>query len=253
MRLKDKVAVITGGGTGIGKVLALGFAKEGAHIVLAARDRARLQSVAEEIKGLGRECLAVKMDLVKSGDAKEMVKQALEKFGRIDILVNNAAIYPATPFLEISEEEWMSVIDVDLNGVFRVTQAVAREMAKQKSGRIINIGSGQGLLGIPLMAHYTAAKGGLVAFTRATAAELGPLGINANCIAGGLFITDTVEKLLPSEFFESFAKSMPLRRIGMPEDWVGPALLLASEEGSYITGETISVDGGYANVMAQIS
>jgi 3-oxoacyl-[acyl-carrier protein] reductase len=251
MRLQDKVAIITGGGTGIGKAIALGFAKEGAHIVLAARDLTRLQKVAEEIKGLGRESLALRMDILKSSDVREMVQQTLEKFGKIDILVNNAAIYPATPFLEISEEEWSSVIEVNLTGVFRCTQAVAREMVKQKSGRIINIGSGQGLLGIPLMAHYTAAKGGLIAFTRAIAAELSPLGINVNSIAGGLFFTDTVKNLLPPEFFESFAKSMPLRRIGVPEDWVGTALLLASAEGSYITGETISVDGGYANVMAQ--
>jgi NAD(P)-dependent dehydrogenase (short-subunit alcohol dehydrogenase family) len=251
MRLQDKVAVITGGGTGIGKAITLGFAKEGAHVVLAARDLPRLQKVSEEVKALGRESLAVKMDVLNSKEAGGMVEKTVEKFGKVDILVNNAAIYPATPFLEMSEEEWIKVIDVNLNGVFRCTQAVAKEMAKQKSGRIINISSGQGLLGIPLMAHYTATKGALIAFTRAIAAELGPLGINVNCIAGGLFFTDTVKNLLPPEFFDNFAKSMALRRIGEPEDWVGTALLLASAEGSYITGETISVDGGYANVMAQ--
>ena len=251
MRLQNKVAIITGGGTGIGKAIALGFAKEGAHIVLTARDLTRLQNTAEEIKTLGHESLAIKMDVLSSKEVNEMVKQTIEKFKKIDILVNNAAVYPATPFLEISEEEWIKVLDVDLNGVFRCTQAIAKEMVKQRSGKIINISSGQGLLGIPLMAHYTAAKGGLIAFTRAIAAELGPLGINVNCIAGGLFFTDTVKNLLPQEFFENFAKSMALRRIGVAEDWVGTALLLASDEGSYITGETISVDGGYANVMAQ--
>ena len=251
MRLQDKVAIITGGGTGIGKAIALGFAREGAHIVLAGKDLPQLKTTAEEIEALGRQSLAIKMDLLRNKEAGAMVTQTVEKFSKIDILVNNAAIYPATPFLEMSEEEWMEVIDVDLNGIFRCTQPVAKEMVQHGSGRIINISSGQGLLGIPLMAHYTAAKGGLIAFTRAIAAELSPLGINVNCIAGGLFYTDTVKKLLPQEFFDSFAKSMPLRRIGVPEDWVGTALLLASDEGSYITGETISVDGGYANIMAQ--
>ena len=251
MRLQDKTAIITGGGTGIGKAIALGFAKEGADIVLTSNNLPSLQETAEEIKALGRETLAIEMDLLKTGEVNEMVQQTMEKFSRIDILVNNAAIYPATPFLEMSEEEWKNVIDVDLHGVFRCTQAVAKVMAEQKSGKIINISSGQGLLGIPLMAHYTAAKGGLLAFTRAIAAELGPMGINVNAIAGGLFLTDTVKKLLPPEFFDNFADSMALRRIGVPEDWVGTALLLASDEGSYITGETISVDGGYANVMAQ--
>ncbi len=251
MRLQNKVAIITGGGTGIGKAIALGFAREGAHIVLAGKELPQLQTAAEEVNTLGRQSLAIKMDLLSSKEAGAMVTQTVEKFGRIDILVNNAAIYPATPFLEMSEEEWMNVIEVDLNGIFRCTQPVAKEMVKHNSGRIINISSGQGLLGIPLMAHYTAAKGGLIAFTRAIAAELSPLGINVNCIAGGLFYTDTVKKLLPPEFFDSFAKSIPLRRIGVPEDWVGTALLLASDEGSYITGETISVDGGYANIMAQ--
>ena len=252
MKLKDRIAMVTGGGTGIGRAIALGFAREGARVIIAQRHLEVAQKTAEEIRNSGGDSLALKMDLTKTQQVQEAVRQAVEKFGRIEILVNNSATYPATPFLEITEEEWLRVIDVNLNGVFRLTQLVAKDMVERRYGKIINVVSGQGLLGLPLMSHYSAAKGGLISLTRALAAELSPHGINVNAFSPGLTHTPLVEEVIPKEFYDAWGKAMALGRCGVPEDYVGIAILLASEEGNFITGETIAVDGGYANVFARL-
>ena len=254
MKLKDRIAMITGGGTGIGRAIALGFAGEGAKVVIVTEKRTfeAAQKTAAEIKNSGGDSLALEMDLTKTQQVKEAVRQAIEKFGRIEILVNNAATYPATPFLEITEEEWLRVIDVNLNGVFRLTQLVAKDMVKRRYGKIINVSSGQALLGTPLMSHYTAAKGGLISLTKALASEPSPHGINVNAFAPGLTHTPLVEEVMPKEYYDAWGKAVALGRCGVAEDYVGIAILLASEAGNFITGETIAVDGGCANVFARL-
>lgn len=250
MKLKDKIAIITGPKRGIGKAIALAYATEGANIVLASRDLEGLKKVAKETEALGVKAIPVKADISRSQDINRMVQEAIKEFGKIDILVNNAMDIPVpTPFLEISEEDWKYTIDVGLTGYFLCAQAVAKEMVKRRNGRIINITSGQGLIGIPFMAHYTACKGGIMSMTRCMASELSPLGITVNCISCGLTKTEFVEKNMPPDYQEFFAQSVALRRLGVPEDYVGFAVLLASDEGSYITGETIAVDGGVSTVV----
>jgi len=250
MRLKEKAAIITGGGAGIGRELALGYAREGANVVVVDIDLESSKKVKSEIEKLGRKSLAISVDIKNRSEIDSMVAQTVKEFGKVDILVNSAAIYPATPFLDVTEQEMYDVINVDLMGTFRCCQAAAKEMVKQKSGKIINISSGQGILGITLMSHYTAAKGGIIALTRALASELSPLGINVNCISPGLTPTNHVKDELPEAYLEVMAQGMALRRLARPDEYVGTAILLASDEGSYITGETIAVDGGLTNVLA---
>jgi 3-oxoacyl-[acyl-carrier protein] reductase len=250
MRLEEKVAIVTGGGSGLGKGIALGYAKEGAHVVITARNFKRLEDTAMEIKNLGRIALPVECDVTKSTAVDKMVKKVMAKFGKIDILVNNAAIYPETPFLEISEKEIDEVFATNLKGPFLVTQAVAREMVKSKSGRIINILSSMALWGVPGFAHYTATKGGLLSVTRAWAKELSPLGINVNAISVGVLPTETL-KGLPSaqRILSEITSGIPLGRLGTPEDYVGISVLLASDEGSYITASNMLVNGGLSQVQ----
>ena len=245
MKLKDKVAIVTGGGTGIGKAISLGFAKEGADVVIAARRLELLEKTAKEIESLGGRSLAIKTDISKKSDVKNMIDLTVKQFGKLDILVNNAAAYPAAPFLDMDEDLWDLVIDVILKGTFFCCQSALKQMVQQKSGRIININSGQARSGeVILLDHYVAAKGGVMSLTRVLAEEFGPLGININGIGCGLTYTEGVEGLVPKEFFDQFAEKRPLKRNGVPEDYVGIAVLLASDEGSFITGQTIPVDGG---------
>lgn len=249
MILKDKVAIVTGGGSGIGKGIALGFAKEGAHLVIAARGFDRLKETAKEIESLGRKALPIKVDVSRSNEVNEMVKQTMREFGKIDILVNNAGIFPQNDFLEMPEEEMDLVFSINLKGPFLCTQAVAREMVKRNSGSIINIASTMALLGLPRNAHYTATKGALVSVTRAWAKELSHLGINVNVVVPGVIATQTLNETFPPEMIKGIAEISPVRRLGTPEDLVGICVLLASEGGSYITGATMCVDGGFSEVF----
>jgi NAD(P)-dependent dehydrogenase (short-subunit alcohol dehydrogenase family) len=248
MKLKDKIAIITGGAAGIGKEIALGYVREGAKVVVVDIAAENLEKMQKELKP-GNHGIALKVDITKRTEVDQMVETVVKEFGKIDILVNCAAIYPNVPFMEITEEDWLQVIDIDLNGVYRCTQAAAAVMLKQGSGRIINISSGQALTGVPLMAHYTAAKGGLISLTRALAAELSPLGINVNCVAPGLTATEHVKSSLPPQFLDAIGKATTIGRLARPEEYVGICVLLASDDGSYITGETIAVDGGQTNVQ----
>jgi NAD(P)-dependent dehydrogenase (short-subunit alcohol dehydrogenase family) len=189
------------------------------------------------------------VDVTKRAEVDEMVGKVASELGTIDILVNCAAIYPNVPFMQITEEDWLKVIDIDLNGVYRCTQAVVGVMLKQGSGKIINISSGQAFLGVPLMAHYSAAKGGLISMTRALAAELSPLGINVNCVAPGLTATEHVKRDIPPQYLEAMAGACTLGRLARPDEYVGICVLLACDDASYITGETIAVDGGLTQVQ----
>ena len=246
MRLKDKVAIITGGGAGIGKALALGLAGEGADIVILDIVEERLQKAEEDIKAVGANVFALKTDVSVVTEIREMVDKVIEKFGKIDILINNAGIGPVGPFLEKDEATFDRVIAVNQKGVFFCSQLVARHMVEKKYGKIIGICSSHGRVGIPMNVEYAGTKGAMIAMTRAMAAELSPMGINVNAIACGL-TTDTEQFLAsgyPQEAIDQIAQMSPLRRTASIKDYIGIAVYLASDESAFVTGQTISVDGG---------
>lgn len=254
--LTGKVALVTGASSGIGRASSLALATQGAKVAVAARRIDKLQTLAAEIKSLpagrqvaGKQAVAVQMDVTKKDEITAAVAKTVETFGRLDILLNNAGVAEFIPFLDMTEEQWDKTIDTNLKGYFLVAQAAAREMAKNKWGRIINIASiasgGVGV-GFPSVAHYCASKGGIVAFTEALADELAPMGILVNCIGPGLIVTEMTEGILknPKQAEEFFAR-IPLKRAGKPEEIATAVVYLASEEASYTTGATLYVDGGW--------
>jgi len=254
-KLDRRVAIVTGGGTGIGRSIALALAEEGADVVVCGRTLSNLEKVAEEIKALGRRFLAIATDVSVKKQVQNMVKQTVDELGGIDILVNNAAILHTDGLLDLSEEVWDEVIDIDLKGVFLCTQAVARQMIAQKYGKIINIssicGRGGALGDGP---SYCVAKAGVIQLTQNAAFELGPYGINVNCIAPGLIMTPMARSTQKTpQDFEKFLKERSeaavLRRVGEPEDIAAAVVFLASEDSSFISGQTIPVDGGRTNRM----
>lgn len=216
---------------------------------MASRKQENVDAAVAEIAKCGA-ADGIACDISDAAAAQKMVADVVEKYGKIDVFLNSAGIYPNTPVQDISIEEAQAVFNIDLIGPFFTAQAVARQMIEQKSGSIIFITSGQALRGVPLMAHYSAAKGGLVALARAMAAELGVYGIRVNTIAAGLTTTDTMKDNIPPEFMGMVAENIPLKRLGEPTDYNGCALLLASDDGAYITGMTIAVDGGTAQADA---
>jgi len=249
-RLDGKVAIVTGAGRGTGKAYAIALAKEGAKVVGTVGKRVEeLDATVKEIKKLGGEALAVKADVTKLGDIDAMVKKTVQQFGKIDILINNAGIYKSTPFLQKTEAEFDHILDVNLKGVYFCTQYVARHMVEKGiKGSIINISANQAILGVPVMqSDYTATKGGVNALTRALAAELAPNGIRVNTVGYGLTLTEGVRDLGADvvKHLESMAADLfPLRRVGVPQDYVGLIVWLASDESSYCTASTFMVDGG---------
>jgi len=247
--LKGKVAIVTGARRGMGKSHAIKLAKTGAKVVVADISLEDCQKVVEEIKNSGGQALAVKCDVTKKTEVDEMVKKAVEQWGRVDILVNNAGICQFKPFLELTEEEWDRTIDINLKGYFLCAQAAAREMVKQKSGVIVNIASiamGQVGVGFPTLAHYSASKGGIVALTETLALELAPFNIRVNAIAPGAIDTPMVEatKADPKTMEATLAR-IPLHRMGKSEEVSNLVLFLASDASSYMTGSTVVIDGGW--------
>lgn len=249
MKLKGKIAVIPGGTSGIGKEIALSFIKEGATVIVASRGEKRVAEMQNLFETMKHNGCSLQLDITDKDDVEQLMKYVYEKYGHIDILLNSAGFFPITNALEITAEEWTKVLDINLTGAFWCAQAAATYMVKQKYGRIIFITSGQGIVGIPLMAHYSAAKGGVIAIARALAAELGVYNITVNTIAPGPTATEHVKNDFPKEFLEKQAQNIALKRLGNPDDCCGIATLLASDEGSYITAVTIPVDGGIVNTI----
>jgi 3-oxoacyl-[acyl-carrier protein] reductase len=242
VKLKGKVAIVTGAAQGIGRGIALALAKEGAKVVVSDISD-KITDVAKEIESLGSEALAAKANVADSKKTEEMAKTAIKKFGKIDILVNNAGIYPFKPLIEMKEEEWDKVIDINLKGVFNCTKAVLPKMIKQKSGNIINIASIAGAeVGYLNLVHYSASKAGVLGFTRSAALELAPHGIRVNAIAPGAVETPGTKVL--GEVLKQIAQTIPQKRIGKPEDIANLVVFLASDDSSYITGQLIVADGG---------
>ncbi|MFA5096838.1 MAG: 3-oxoacyl-[acyl-carrier-protein] reductase [Candidatus Omnitrophota bacterium] len=243
MKLKDKVALITGGARGIGRAIAMAFAGEGADIVVADVNLEIARKTASEIEGLGRKALALEMDVTDYAKVEEGVNKILDKFGKVDILVNNAGITKDNLILRMSQGEWDAVLNVNLKGTFNCIKAVSRPMVKQRGGKIISIASIIGLMGNAGQANYAASKAGIIALTKTVAKELASRNINANAVAPGFIQTDMTAKL-PEDVRAKMLELIPLAKLGLPQDVANVCLFLASEESGYITGQVITVDGG---------
>jgi 3-oxoacyl-[acyl-carrier protein] reductase len=252
MRLRDKVAIITGAGQGLGREFALRFAQEGAKVVIAEINVDNAQKVAEEIEQGGGEGLALKTDVTSLKDTEEMAKKTVEKFGRIDVLVNNAAIcygVKIKPFTEIKEEEWDRMIAVNVKGMWLCCKAVFPQMKKQGKGKIVNVTSGTFFIGSPLMLHYVTSKGAGVGLTRALAKELGEFEITVNCIAPGFTESEASTKFAeeaPPGAVESIDMLQAIKRREQPADLAGGLIYFSSDESNFVTGQTLLIDGGAA-------
>jgi NAD(P)-dependent dehydrogenase (short-subunit alcohol dehydrogenase family) len=248
MKLGNKTAIVTGARRGIGRASALALAREGANVIVSDISQEDCQKVVTEIERLGRRGLALKCDVSSRAEVENMVRRTIGEFGRIDILVNNAGVITFKPFLELTEEDWDSTLNVNLKGQFLCAQAVAKEMVKNKWGRIINIASissGGSGIAFPLIAHYTASKGGVMALTEALALELTSRGINVNAICPGAIDTDMVKGVKESGQVEQVLLRIPKGRLGKPEDIANLVVFLASDDSDYISGAAIVVDGGW--------
>ncbi|MFB0528320.1 MAG: 3-oxoacyl-[acyl-carrier-protein] reductase [bacterium] len=245
MDLKGKVAIVTGGAQGIGKSIATHLAQEGANVVIADVMEAVAKSTAQEISQKGSESISIKVDVSSLSSVEEMVKKTLDKFGRIDILINNAGITRDALVMRMKEEDWDLVLDINLKGAFNCIKTVSPIMMKQKSGKIVNIASIVGIIGNAGQANYSASKGGLIALTKTCAKELASRRINVNAVAPG-FIQTIMTERLPAQVKEKLSSQIPFGEIGKPEDVASAVLFLVSEKASYITGEVIRVDGGMA-------
>ncbi|MEZ0230879.1 MAG: 3-oxoacyl-[acyl-carrier-protein] reductase [Planctomycetota bacterium] len=243
--LDGKCAIVTGASRGIGKAIAIQFAREGAHVALFATDEAKLKAVADEIAPLGHKVFVRSVDLRKGDAVREAVDAAKEALGGLDILVNNAGITKDQLILRMKEEEWADVLDVNLASAFRCAKAAARYVMKSKAGRIINVTSIVGLSGNAGQSNYAASKSGLIGFTKSLAKELASRGVTVNAIAPG-YITTDMTAALPAEAKAELEKRIPLARVGAPDEIAHVAVFLASDRASYVTGETIRVDGGLA-------
>jgi 3-oxoacyl-[acyl-carrier protein] reductase len=244
MQLKDKVAWITGGAQGIGKSIAIKLASEGANLILTDVDEAGVQATAELIaKEKGVKTWGAKANVVQFSECEKIVEQSLDKFSRIDILVNNAGITRDNLLMRMGDDEWDSVLAVNLKGVFNCTKAVVRPMMKQRLGRIVNVASVVGLMGNAGQANYSASKGGVVALTKTCAREFASRNILVNAVAPG-FIRTRMTDALTEEQKKKLLELIPLGRLGEPEDVAKVVLFLCSEESAYITGHIVSVNGG---------
>lgn len=249
MKLDGRVAIITGGNSGIGKATALLFAREGAKVVVAGRNAARGRAVVDEIKKSGGDAIFVRTDVAKTAQVKALVEKTVSRYDRVDVLFNNAALSPIGNVLTTPEKVWRAVIDTNINGTFLCTRYVLPHMLKQKGGVIINTGSINSLMAMKDEAAYDASKGGVLMLTRATALDFAKDNIRANCICPGAIETPMLRDLFgqapnPKEAEAEMVRKHALGRIGTPEEVARVALFLASEDSSFVTGTAIAVDGG---------
>ena len=248
-RLKDKVAIITGAGAGIGRTSALLFAREGARIVASDIDLERAQATAKDIEKAGGECIAVQADVTSVEEVEAMVKKAIGTFGRVDVLMNCAGIMPIMPVWETSEEVWDQVIDINLKGTFLCCKYAILEMQRTGGGSIVNIASGAGITGVPGLSAYCASKAGVLLLTKSMALDCVKDNIRINCLAPGVIDTDLNRSWLneeddPEQALRDLEAVIPIHRMGTPEEVAYCALFLASDESSYVTGHPLVVDGG---------
>ena len=241
--LADKVAVVTGAGRGIGRAVALAYARMGADVACVSRTEENSAKVAAEVEALGRKAWALAVDVSDTAAVDAAAKEILESAGRVDILVNNAGVTRDNLLMRMSEEEWDTVLDINLKGAFNFTKAFSRTFIKQRSGRIINIASVIGLIGNAGQSNYAASKAALIGFTKSIAKELAPRGITVNAIAPGFIETDMTAALNDKVRGEILA-SVPLGRFGSPDDIAHAAVFLAIEPTGYVTGQVLTVDGG---------
>ncbi|MEN9933729.1 MAG: hypothetical protein RLZZ387_308 [Chloroflexota bacterium] len=246
-RLAGRVALITGAGRGIGRGIALGYAREGADLVLVSRTEQELAQVAAEARAAGVEAIVATADVRDETAVHAAVHTAVEQFGRIDVLVNAAGIPMVSPTTELPLESWRRAIDINLTGTFLFSQTAGKVMIAQERGSIINIGSIHSFQGIPMRAAYAASKGGVLQFTRSLAVEWAPLGVRVNMIAPGWIRTPLQDELVAAGKLDRtpIIARTPARRIGEVSDLVGPAVFLASDESAFVIGEMLVVDGGW--------
>jgi 3-oxoacyl-[acyl-carrier protein] reductase len=242
MRLEGKVALVTGAGAGIGRGIALRFAAEGARVLVADLDRERAAGVVAEIAAAQGEAVAVKLDVREPAEAAAAVGEAVSRFGRLDIHVNNAGIMDRCPFLDTTLEFWRRVIETNLSGTFVCAQAAARQMVAQGGGRIVNVASNSGIFGGRGRAAYGASKAGIINLTQSMAIELAPFGVLVNTLVPGPTKTERVEAEVPGE---AFTARMSIKRFGTPAEMAAAATFLASDECSFTTGQLLAVDGGF--------
>jgi NAD(P)-dependent dehydrogenase (short-subunit alcohol dehydrogenase family) len=242
MTLQGSTALVTGAGSGIGKTIALELGRSGCRVAVNDISPDAAQSSLSELAAAGIDAFSVPADVGVCSEVEAMFERVLQHYDRLDILVNNAGVQKWTPLLDQTEAEWDRVIDTNLKGCFLCTQQAGRHMRQRGSGVIVNLGSGSNKAPFPNLSSYTASKGGIEMFTRAAAVELGPYGIRVNCVAPGAIDIDRTRMEAP-DFAAAWAAITPLRRIGTPEDVARVIVFLASEQASFVTGQTIWVDG----------
>jgi len=250
MRLKDRVAVVTGSSRGVGKAVALGYAKEGADVVVNyTSNENAANEVVDAIQAMGCKSVAVKADVASKSDVEKLIGSAVDNFGRLDILVNNAGFTRPAMMLKMTEDQWDQVVDIHLKGAFLCAQAAAQYMKEKNSGKIINVMSVAGLVGTVGQINYSAAKGGILSMTKSIARELARYNICCNVISLGIVATDMTEKIRTDEKLkEVYMNRILLKRFAEPED-ISPAFVfLGSDDSNYITGQLLCVDGGYGMI-----
>ncbi len=250
MRLKDKIALVTGSSRGVGRAVALSYGKEGAKVVVNYTSNEKAANeVVDALQSMGTKAIAVKADVSQKADADHLVAAAIETFGGLDILVNNAGFTRPAMMLKMTEEQWDQVVDIHLKGAFLCSQAAGNQMKEQKGGKIINVMSVAGLVGTVGQINYSAAKGGVLSMTKSIARELARYNVCANVISLGIVATEMSEKITTDEKLrEIYMNRILLKRFAEPDDIAPAFIFLASDEGNYITGQLLCVDGGYGMI-----